>query len=178
MGVMSDQQRFTQLYEARWRAVYAYLVRRGVGAEDAADLVSATFETAWGKVSEVPKGRYELAWLIATARNHLNNFQRKATGGPQGSAVESSPDASQVVLDFLQQQRIWRAVSELSKEDQELIMLVAWDEFSPAEASRTLGISRAAGRVRLHRARKRLQALLAADDVVDIRTTALLRSRP
>ena len=42
MSVMCNQTRFTALYEDHWRAVYAYLVRRGLGPEDAADLVSIT----------------------------------------------------------------------------------------------------------------------------------------
>ena len=44
--------------------------------------------------------------------------------------------------------------------DRELLLLVAWEELSPGQAAKVLGISSLAARSRLHRARRRLRALL------------------
>lgn len=44
-------------------------------------------------------------------------------------------------------------------------LLVAWDDLSADQAARVLGISAGAVRVRIHRARKRLQAVKEALDV-------------
>ncbi len=51
-------------------------------------------------------------------------------------------------------------MGELGDEDRELLLLVSWEELSPGEAARVLGISSLAARSRLHRARRRLRALL------------------
>ena len=43
----------------------------------------------------------------------------------------------------------------------EALLLIAWDDLTPALAAESLGISQTAFRVRLHRARRRLTDLLA-----------------
>ena len=55
---------------------------------------------------------------------------------------------------------VLRAMGELGDDDRELLLLVSWEELSPGEAARVLGISALAARSRLHRARRRLRALL------------------
>lgn len=47
-------------------------------------------------------------------------------------------------------------MSRLTDDDQELLRLLAWDQLSRGEIALALGVSRAAVRVRLHRARGRL----------------------
>jgi len=48
------------------------------------------------------------------------------------------------------------ALRSLSVQDREALLLVAWEDLTPAGAAASLGISPAAFRVRLHRARRRL----------------------
>jgi len=48
-----------------------------------------------------------------------------------------------------------RALKALSREDREALLLIAWEELTPSQAARSLGISATAFRVRLHRARRR-----------------------
>jgi RNA polymerase sigma-70 factor (ECF subfamily) len=50
-----------------------------------------------------------------------------------------------------------QAMRALSRRDCEALLLVAWEDLTPAQAARSLGITQAAFRVRLHRARHRLQ---------------------
>ena len=56
-----------------------------------------------------------------------------------------------------------RALAALSERDREVLLLVAWEDLSPALAARALGVTQAAFRVRLHRSRRRLRRLLEAD---------------
>jgi RNA polymerase sigma factor (sigma-70 family) len=59
------------------------------------------------------------------------------------------------------------ALSVLSPAERDLLLLVAWEELSPREAAKALGISPVAARSRLHRARRRaLQALQAGTSPV------------
>jgi len=54
------------------------------------------------------------------------------------------------------------ALAVLAEEDRELLTMIAWDGLSPTEAAAVLGIEPGAARVRLHRARRRLERLLGA----------------
>ena len=48
------------------------------------------------------------------------------------------------------------ALARLSEPDRELLLLIAWDGLSPAEAATVLAVKPATARVRLSRARRRL----------------------
>lgn len=52
------------------------------------------------------------------------------------------------------------ALRRLSELEREALLLVAWEDLSAPAAAASLGISRAAFRVRLHRARRRLSTEL------------------
>ncbi len=54
--------------------------------------------------------------------------------------------------------RLRRALSRLSDADRELLTLVSWEELTPAEAARALGIAPGTARMRLSRARQRFEA--------------------
>jgi DNA-directed RNA polymerase specialized sigma24 family protein len=61
----------------------------------------------------------------------------------------------------------WReiraALDGLPAADKELLLLVAWDGLSPAQAGSVLGLKPVAARSRLHRARSRLAERLDID---------------
>jgi DNA-directed RNA polymerase specialized sigma24 family protein len=52
------------------------------------------------------------------------------------------------------------ALRSLSRLEREALLLVAWEDLTPSQAARSLGINPAAFRVRLLRARRRLRAKL------------------
>lgn len=68
---------------------------------------------------------------------------------------------------------VLRAFSRLSNADRELLSLVAWEGLTAREASRVLGTTAVAARVRLHRARRRLAAALELEE-----TSRAAQSRP
>lgn len=51
-------------------------------------------------------------------------------------------------------------MAKLSPRDQEVLQLIGWEQLDQAAAARVLGCSVTAVKVRLHRARRRLAALL------------------
>ncbi|HXO07260.1 MAG TPA: sigma factor-like helix-turn-helix DNA-binding protein [Solirubrobacteraceae bacterium] len=69
-------------------------------------------------------------------------------------APASAPPASE--SPNVSWREIRRALDALSANDRELLLLVAWDGLSPAQAGSVLGLTPAAARSRLHRARRRL----------------------
>ena len=137
----------------------AYAPRRRAGSVD--DVVAEVFLTAWRRLDEVPAE--PLPWLLAVARRVLANQRRgerraaalrERIRHDQGSSARSldSADAGSPAL---------RALWSLSESDQELLMLIAWDGLTRAQATSALGISRGTLAVRLHRARQRLTAARA-----------------
>jgi RNA polymerase sigma-70 factor (ECF subfamily) len=70
-------------------------------------------------------------------------------------------DAVDDRLDALAERgRLRTALDGLAAADRELLLLVAWEGLTPAEAAAALGISPVAARSRLHRARKRAMKAL------------------
>jgi DNA-directed RNA polymerase specialized sigma24 family protein len=59
---------------------------------------------------------------------------------------------------------ILEALKALDEPDRELLMLVGWEELTPAQAAQVLAITPLAARSRLHRARRRLRAQLASEE--------------
>jgi RNA polymerase sigma-70 factor (ECF subfamily) len=97
-----------------------------------------------------------LPWLYATARNLvLAERRRRRTAGGLGEV--EAPAVEPVSLD----PEIDRALRALSPADREALLLVAWEDLTPTQAAHALGITATAFRVRLLRARRRLQAQLA-----------------
>src|SRR4051794_11750177 len=163
LGRELAQVHFGGLYREHGRAILAYALRRAGDPEDAADVVAETFLIAWRRLRDVPSGDKARLWLYGVARRVLANRhraeQRRTRLGERlaeslRTELASHPTPSDEAAEVL------RAMGDLGEEDRELLLLVSWEELSPAEAARALGVSSLAARSRLHRARRRLRTLL------------------
>jgi RNA polymerase sigma-70 factor, ECF subfamily len=162
-GVMSkaDEDRFCTLYEAARPHIVAYALRRTASREEAADIVSETFEIAWRRLKDVPDDPDGLLWLYVTARHVLANSSRRIHRRDELTVrLAEGLRAVDVVGDPVNETGILALSSlrSLPAEDRELLMLTAWEGLSSAEVGRILGCSPTAARIRLHRARARLNA--------------------
>jgi RNA polymerase sigma-70 factor (ECF subfamily) len=137
-------------------AVVAYARRRGCADPQA--IAAETMAIAWRRLADVPPDDAR-PWLFATARNlalaEWRSRPQTRLFGPQDEGAVTDPVAE---LD----PALAQAMSSLSVHDREALLLVAWEDLTPAQAARSLGISAAAFRVRLHRARRRCERALAA----------------
>lgn len=154
--VSSPEDRFAALFERTHQPLLAYALRRVADPADAADVVTETFLVAWRRLEEVPEGDQARPWLFGVARKVLANLHR---GERRRHALAerlwaSLPDAAP--QDDTEFSTVEAAMSRLTDDDQELLRLLAWDQLSRGEIALALGVSRAAVRVRLHRARGRL----------------------
>ena len=146
-------QRFEQIYAEQHDAVRAY-VRRRVAEDAVDDVVSETFLVCWRKLDRVPDD--PLPWLYAVARKTIANHRRKlARQAPPRAAVGGEPEP-------VGDGALAAAFAALSERDREVLRLVAWEGLLLREASVVLGCSAVACRVRYHRAKSRLAALLEA----------------
>jgi RNA polymerase sigma-70 factor, ECF subfamily len=147
--------------EARFASVFAHLglitsYARRRGAHDPDEIAAEAMAIAWRRLADVPVDDAR-PWLIATARNLLL-ADRRRRGKPVADLDSFEPaapaelPAPAVDLD----PELARALRSLSAHDREALLLVAWEDLTPTAAAASLGISAAAFRVRLHRARRRL----------------------
>jgi RNA polymerase sigma-70 factor (ECF subfamily) len=139
--------------------VMGYALRR-TDAEEARDVLSETFTVAWRRFEDVPEGDGAIPWLLTTARKVLANHRRAAQ-----SRLRASIDGARAVTpdhpeDVVGTASLVQAFNALDDGDREALALVAWDGLAPREAAMVAGCSAATFSVRLHRARKRLRALL------------------
>jgi RNA polymerase sigma factor (sigma-70 family) len=171
------QQRFERLFRANYGAVRGYALRR-TSPELAQDVVSETFLVAWRRLDDVPDDA--LPWLFGVARRVLANQRRSANRGAalvERAAAASSPAASDPHDRVGEAEAVRQALASLPERDREALMLVAWHGLSGARAARAAGCSRAAFGVRLHRARRRLAALLEAVEPTPIDASSVEASR-
>ncbi|GAB2814616.1 RNA polymerase sigma factor [Actinoallomurus bryophytorum] len=160
MDADDDRERFTALYDRYRKRVWAYAAGRA-GAEAADEIVSETFMAAWRRRREIPSA--ELPWLFGVARNVIRDAVRaearraSLTAALRRRTEEPAADVAEDVVDRL---AMLGAMADLPDTDREVLTLMAWQGLSPHEAAGVLGCTAANARVRLHRARKRLAALV------------------
>ena len=159
MDVFGPEERFEALYARYYGRVLAYAMRRATAAT-AQDVVADTFVVAWKRLDRLPAE--PLPWLLAVARKVMANDRRRVSRQQDTLALLQIPGAGrQAAADLGELEALAAALGRLSELDQELLKLVTWDGLSTKEAATVTGISHVACRVRLHRARRRLEADLA-----------------
>lgn len=156
---------FEDLVTLHGPRVHAYLARRAPAAAD--DLSSEVWLVAFERRSGYdPQLGVVVGWLFGIARNvllaHYRREHQHYRGLPawqEGSTdewaqVDARLDAAQTAPELRS------ALRELNADDREVLMLVAWEQLTPSEAARVIGIPAGTARSRLHRARTSLSRSL------------------
>jgi RNA polymerase sigma factor (sigma-70 family) len=153
---------FEELYRATYPKVLAY-ARAMAARHDADDAVAEAYAIAWRRQRDIPRGA-ELGWLIGVTRRVLANARRSQRRmGALRTLIGAQPrvrgpDPAERIAD----PELREALLGLAPLDREALVLVAWFDLSPADAAEAIGITPAAFRMRLARARRRLRAALQA----------------
>ena len=156
----SDEDRITDLWRAyAWR-VQAYALRH-VDPHDAQEVVSETFLIAWRRQTSLPAD--PLPWLLVVARNVVRNqrrtARRRSVAEDQLVSLERVARASEdTVVTVGRRDAMIAALLRLTPKDREALLLTGWDGLAPAEAAQVAGCSVAAFKMRLSRARRRLES--------------------
>jgi RNA polymerase sigma-70 factor (ECF subfamily) len=165
---MSDERiEFAALFQDTRAPLLAYLSRRA-SADDAPDLLAEVYLVAWRRRADLPAGNERRLWLFGVARrllaeHHRSVWTRADAEHEAGDAVRRDPPSGGGRPD----EAVRRALDSLSDVDRELITLTIWEQLSPAEAARVVGITANTARVRLHRARARLARHPALRELLD-----------
>lgn len=166
--MIERRERFQQLYDAGYGPVLGYARRRTDTIDDAHDVVSETFMTAWRRLDEVPEGERARLWLFGVARRNLANHHRgrrryRDLSQRLQREPASSDDVAAAGLGGMETVSIAAAFERLSESDQDVLVMAGWEQLDAGQIAEVLGCSRPSARVRLHRARKRFTAALAAE---------------
>jgi RNA polymerase sigma factor (sigma-70 family) len=158
---MEKRVRFELLYARHAPAVKAYVLRRS-DASSADDVVAEVFVVCWRRFHELPPDA--LPWLLGVARRVLST-QRRAERRRAALEDRLAGAAVEPVEGTAAEDRILAAaLARLSDADRELLLLIAWEGLSPAQAALVLTVKPATARVRLLRARRRLAHALAREE--------------
>ena len=154
--MVDAQQRFREAYDEHVRAVAAFALRRAPTAADAEDVVAETFLVAWRRFADAPSDLRP--WLFGVARHVLRHHYR---AGQRRDALSARLGEALAALGPGAADDGWLvdALRRLPERDRDVLTLTAWEGLSHAEAGLVLGCSPAAVAVRLHRVRRRLEAL-------------------
>lgn len=155
-----DASEFELLVRQHSPAVHSYIVRRA-GRQVADDFLGEVWLRAFrSRHSLDPAWETPRPWLYGIARNVLRAHWRLHALLPN-PAVADQADPWSGVDDRLDARRLApelsRGLANLSADDREILLLVAWEQLTPAEVAIALDIPQGTARSRLHRARHLLQ---------------------
>lgn len=162
-----DKSAFEGMFREHYPAVLSYALARAA-PHIAADATATTFLVAWRRWADVPGT--PLGWLLGVTRKTLADERRshdrqQALGlrmiDTRHTATVADDDPADTVIE---RDAARAALAALSPDDAETLCLIAWDGLSNSQAAQVLGCSTAGFAVRLHRARRRFEAALAAVD--------------
>jgi len=155
---------FEALFRANSRAILGYGLRRCPREEDAADVLAEVMLVAWRRWSDVPTDETARLWLYGVARNVVANRSRTETRQVRVADRLRGQISAQISEDPFERrdssEAVRAALTLLSEQDREVLLLSAWEELEPTEIASVLDLTPVAVRSRLHRARKRLREQL------------------
>jgi RNA polymerase sigma-70 factor (ECF subfamily) len=154
---VTAEARFRVLYAEHGQALLAYLLRRTSNPSDAADLLADVFVIVWRRIDDIPAGGGARPWLYGVARRTLANH-RRGTVRRQALAetLAARLETATVPDPPLRDSGLFEALRSLGERDREIVCLTAWEQLTPKEIGRVLGMNPATVRVQLHRARAKL----------------------
>ncbi|MCX5064889.1 RNA polymerase sigma factor [Micromonospora lupini] len=165
-GIEHGEDRFRRVYAETFESLLAYALRRVAHPEDAADVVAETFLVAWRRRRDLPADGEARLWLYGVARRvlanqHRGGVRRQRLGERlRQQIVASVVDPGSEVPERL---AVRAALAGLAEVDREVLMLNVWEGLRPHEVAAVLGVTPAAVRTRLSRARARLRGLVGDD---------------
>ncbi|MGW4060394.1 RNA polymerase sigma factor [Amycolatopsis sp. NPDC004747] len=170
---LAHPERFAAVFDRHAPHIHRYLARR-LGGQVAEDLMGETFLIAFGG-----RARYDPAfpsarpWLYGIATNLVGQRRReeareyrlRATLGPPAEQASHADRVAERVTAQAMNERLAAALAGLARGDRDVLLLIAWEGLSYEEVAAALGIPVGTVRSRLNRARRKVRAALAPEEV-------------
>lgn len=171
--IRTDPDALEAFYREHFDAVQRFVARRVSSPELAADLTADVFLAAMESAERYRADRgAPAAWLYGIARHvvwaeHRRAGRERAAPPIAGSALLDGEDVADILARIDAEagaRELYRAMDALPESERAVLELVAVDQLPVTEAADALGVGKVAARVRLHRARRRMRAQLAASE--------------
>lgn len=173
--IATDPDAFERFYRQHVEAVQRFVARRVADPYLAADLTADVFVAVIQSAGSYRRSRGEpAAWLHGIARNVVAGERRRnakelrTAAHIRGRELVDEDDLAALherIDGESAARELYRDLTGLPAGERAVLELVALDGLSVGEAGRALGIGAVAARVRLHRARRRMQSRL---DLLDL----------
>ncbi len=163
-----DREAFGALVRIHQHEVFTLALRLVSDPELASDVAQEAFVRAW---RALPRFRGEaafstwmhritvnVAWTLRKRRKRLQGSPLDEAGGLPDPNEQRDPERMGENLEL--RAKLREALGELPRSQRAVVVLKDVEGWSHAEVAAALGISVTAAKVRLHRARRRLQELL------------------
>jgi RNA polymerase sigma-70 factor (ECF subfamily) len=156
-----ERESFEAFFQARHRAIFAYLWRMTGEEEAANDLCQETFLRAWRRFERIRLYDRPEAWLLRVATNlALNHLRRRK--GPVGGALpldESiDPATSDPSWRFAVRDAVRGVLAELTPRQRAALILREAYGLTGDQLAQALGVSTPAAKMLLFRAREAFRA--------------------
>jgi len=163
-----DPEAFGRLYDIHVDRVYRHIYYRLGNEQDAEDLTQQVFLKAWQAIPRYKKTASPfVAWLMTISHNLVVDSYRtrKDTAYLEAEILADGPASNpeQAAERTLEQQRLRRAILELSSDEQQVVILRFIEGFQFSEIASVLKKKEGNVRVILHRALVRLRTILEND---------------
>jgi RNA polymerase sigma factor (sigma-70 family) len=164
-----DPRAFEAIFDRHEGRVFRHALHLTDSFHDAEEVTAATFFELWRRRDRVRLVEGStLPWLLVAATNISRNSRRALRRYRvvldrlrRDGAIEPEPSDLLFGSGLEDNEDLYRALRGLPAKDVSLLVLNAVDGLSVKDAASVLGITDGAGRVRLHRAKRRLRDQLA-----------------
>jgi RNA polymerase sigma factor (sigma-70 family) len=169
---LTDPDRFTEIFERHFDAIYAFTARR-LGREVADDVGATVFVEAFAARTRFESDRPDARpWLYGIATNLVHRHRRTEGRRLRAYARSGAPSPSEPI--DLEQRldaealgpQLATALSALAEADRDALLLFAWAGLSYEDIATATEVPIGTVRSRIHRARHRLRADLGVPDPV------------
>ncbi len=167
----TDRDDFRAIYEANYHLIIQVIQHIVYNLEIAEDLTQETFERFYVKNMTFPSEDDAKYWLLRVAKNlALNHIRRNKREIQMIEKIKkvpvenSSKEGIGKVIEEESKREVRLAISQLPENLRLVIQLKEFSDLDYKSIGKVLGISETNVKVRVHRARKKLEELLTRED--------------
>ena len=168
----TNRDDFRKVYDANYTLLMQVVMHIVYNQEIAEDLVQEAFERFYVKNISFPTMDEAKYWLLRVSKNlALNHIRRNTREIQLVEKVKKLPgetvnffDSSKAVIEEEERRNVREAVNSLPENLRSVIQLKEYSGLDYKAIGKVLGISETNVKVRVHRARKKLEEILAAED--------------
>jgi RNA polymerase sigma-70 factor (ECF subfamily) len=170
-AVDANEARFAQLFDEFSAPIYNYVLRMVADPDRAADITQDTFIKAYRKLDTVTDAASTRSWLYRIATNTaIDDMRRRRMVTPMrddaptfANRPDERPGPEAQVMASTLDERVQRALGTLRPNHRQCLLLSDLEDMSAQQIGEVMGLSYAAVRTLLCRARGEMRRALSAE---------------